>query len=141
MKITQTITIDVPPSKVFDFISNFENNPKWQNGMKSCKIIDNQPLGIGQTYDQIAEFLGKTIVSTFQVIEFDPGHLVKATTIKSSFPITFTRIVEGDSTSHVTAIVEGDSKGFFKIFSPIMTWMVKSSIKKDYERLKVLLES
>lgn len=42
--------------------------------------------------------------------------------------------------SHVQAIVTGDPSGFLKIFPFITRWMIKSSINKDYKKLKKLLE-
>jgi len=141
MKIVQRISIQANSDDVFNFISNFENNPKWQKGMIACSIVDNAPLGLGQKYNQEASFLGKEIISVFEVIDYKPGEMVKATTLESSFPITFTRMVEQTpSACMVTAIVEGDSSGFFKIIEPIMKWMVKNSIAKDYKKLKQLME-
>ncbi len=136
------ILIDHPAPETFAFISNFENNPKWQKGMDTCTITSQAPFGIGLTYDQVAHFLGKEIVSTFEVKEFEPGRKVKATTIAGSFPITFTRMVSDENgKSRVRALIEGDSTGFFKIAAPIMRWMVNRNIQKDYKELKKLLEA
>lgn len=142
MLITHKLSIQADSKKVFDYISNFENNPEWQKGMISCVIEGQVPLGLGQRYKQTARFLGKDIHSLFEVIDFQEDHLVKATTLTSTFPITFTRIVEGN-TEHceVTAIVEGDSSKYYKLFEPIMRIMVKNSIKKDYARLKGIMEA
>jgi len=78
----------------------------------------------------------------FEVVEYEPGHRVKATTIEGTFPITFTRWVEAvdDDTTRVQAIIEGDSSGFFRFLEPVMAPLVGRSIQKDYERLKALLE-
>ena len=48
--------------------------------------------------------------------------------------------IEGGT--HVHAVIEGESTGFlFKLLGPLLDRMVASSIKKDYARLKQLLES
>ncbi len=45
--------------------------------------------------------------------------MVKATTLESTFPFTFTRMVEPfEGGSKVRAIIEGDPKGIFKIAEP-----------------------
>ena len=120
--ITVKINVEInhPAQKTFAFISNFENNPIWQKGMQECKIITPGDLRTGSQYEQKAKFLGKDIISKFKVIGYTPGQRVKATSIEGSFPITFTRIVEGDDLiSRVKAIIEEDSKGFFKIAEPL----------------------
>lgn len=140
-----TINIDImrPIDEVFTFITNFENNPKWQNGMKSCKFTSEGPVGVGTTYDQVASFLGRTIETKFEVIEFEPNRMVKFVSRESTFPLQILRSVEPiDGGTHVHAIIEGDPNGIvFKLLGPLLDRMMASSINKDYARLKALLEA
>ncbi len=136
-----TRTIDAPPSAVFEVLSNFERNPDWQKGMRSCRWTSDPPLRVGSTYVQEAAFLGRKIESTFEVVEYEPGRRVKATTVAGSFPITFARTVTPvDEGSRVDARIEGDPTGFFRIATPIMRFMVRRSIEADYDRLVELFE-
>ena len=141
IKIVTEVEINRSSDEVFAYISNFENNPQWQSGQISAEFTSDGPLRVGSTYDQIAKFLGRTIVSQFEVVEYDPGHMVKASTTSGSFPITFTRIVEpsGEGAA-VKAIVEGDSSGFFKLAEPLMARMVQRSVDSDYQNLKRIME-
>lgn len=140
--IESKINIKRAPADIFAFITNFENNPQWQSGMISARFTSNPPIGVGSTYTQVARFLGRRIDSNFVVVDYEPGRLVKITTISGSFPITVTRSVEpAGEGSTVRAIVEGDSSGFFKLAEPLMRRMVQSSVISDYARLKELLES
>ncbi|MBK8903621.1 MAG: SRPBCC family protein [Anaerolineaceae bacterium] len=141
--ISVNISIDInrPPDEVFAFLSDFENNPKWQNGMKVCTWTSKPPLRLGSTYSQEASFLGRPIFSHFEVIAYEPGKMVKATSPAGTFPITFTRSVEPHGTgTRVKALIEGDSSGVFKLAEPLMAPMVRKSIEADYARLKELLE-
>ena len=141
--VNSTIHIKRKADEVFDFISNPENNPKWQNGMQSCEITSEGDWGLGSTYAQQAKFMGRDIISKFEITQYEPGRLIRGDTVESSFPISFTRIVEPDRSDegcHVQAIVTGDATGFFRLLTPLMNWMVGRSIKNDYRRLKQLLE-
>jgi uncharacterized membrane protein len=80
------IVIDRPRAEVFAYLSDFEQNPTWQNGMKSCEWITEPPLRIGSRYRQAAGFAGREINSVFEVIELDSNR-VKATSIEGTFPI------------------------------------------------------
>ena len=92
-------------------------------------------------HDQEAAFLGRPILSQFEVIAYEPGKMVKATSPAGTFPITFTRSVEpSGSGTLVKALIEGDSSGVFKLAEPLMAPMVRKSIEADYARLKALLE-
>jgi uncharacterized membrane protein len=133
--------INRPSDIVFDYISNFENNPKWQGGMVEAKFTTNGPLDKGATYDQLAKFMGKDVTTSFLVTEFEPGKKIKIQSVASSFPITVTRMVEnmGEQT-RVQAVIEGDPAGFYKIAKPMLKWMVQKSVTADYKKLKGLLE-
>ncbi len=128
--------------EVFDYIANPENNPEWQGGMKKCTIVSPGDLGVGTIYEQEAEFMSKPILTTFKITQFEAGHLIKGESIESTFPITFTRMVQsGQHGCHVKAIVTGDPKGVMGWFPFLTRWMIKRSIGRDYRVLKQLLES
>ncbi|MCF6139024.1 SRPBCC family protein [Pseudalkalibacillus berkeleyi] len=142
IKINVSNTIHAPHDRVFSYISNFENNPKWQGGMVSARFTSEGPIGVGSTYEQVAKFLGKEITTTFKVVEYEENRKIKIESIKSTFPITVTRTVEPHKEGTlVSAIVEGDASKTFKVAQPLMKLMVKKSVKSDYKNLKKQLES
>jgi uncharacterized membrane protein len=141
IRIVTEVEINCPSDEVFAYISNFENNPQWQSGQVSATFTSDGPLRVGSTYDQVAKFLDRTIVSEFEVLEYEPGHRIKASSTSGSFPITFTRIVEpDDGGAAVKAIIEGDASGFFKLAEPLMARLVQRSVDSDYQNLKQIME-
>ena len=142
ISVTATINIDRPAPVAFALVSDFERNPEWQRGMVSCTFTTDPPLRVGSRYDQEARFLGRPIISTFEVLQLDADRMVKATTVSGTFPITFTRTVTPDGPDRcvVTALVEGDASGVFRIAAPLIRQMVQRSVRSDYRRLKTLLE-
>lgn len=142
IQIKASVHIQRPPEEVFAYLSNFENNPKWQSGMVSAKFTSPGPLRVGSTYSQEARFLGRPVISEFTVIEYEHGRRVKIASTSGTFPITVTRMVEpdGDGGSRVTAVVEGDASGVYRIAEPILTRLVRRSVQGDYLRLKSVLE-
>ncbi len=140
--ITVTVEVDRSAAEVFDYVSDFENNPRWQRGMKSCRWTSQPPHGVESTYDQVARFLGKDVLSSFVVVEHEAGRRVKITSTAGPFPITETRTVEPlvDGRSRVTAIVEGDASRYFRRAAPLLRRMVQRSVRGDYAHLKQQLE-
>jgi uncharacterized membrane protein len=141
IKVETTVYVNRPSQEVFAYLSNFENNPKWQSGMREARFTSEGPLQLGSTYEQVASFLGRPVLSSFEVIAYEPGQMVKATSTSSSFPITFTRMVqaEGEGT-RVSAVIEGDASGFFKLAEPLLARFVQRSVDSDYANLKRILE-
>jgi hypothetical protein len=132
-----------PPADVFAVVSDVQNNPSWQNGMVSCVWTSPAPHGEGSTYDQTARFLGRAIVSSFTVSEFEPGRRITVETVRSPFPIVETRQVDPDGAdaNRVSVTVGGDASGFFPVAAPVLRQLVARSVRGDYRRLARKLEA
>ncbi len=142
METTASITIDRPAAEVFAFIADMANNTAWQNGQQSCVWTSSPPHGVGSTYDQVAKFLGMTITSSFEVTEFEDGHKIRIETTSGTMPIDVTRtVIDRDGVSEVTALVTGTPPLVMRSLGPVNRWIVGASVRKDYKRLKALLES
>ena len=142
MRVDVQVTIDHPLEEVFAYITNFENNPKWQSGIQSCKFITEPPLRIGSRYEQVASFMGRRIVSVFEVVEYEPNRMVRFHSISGTFPIRILRSVESTySGSVVSATIEGEPTGLLKLMTPLARPMMRRSIESDYQRLKMILET
>ena len=144
-RVAIDITIECAADEIFAYISNFENNPLWQGGMKEAHFTSDGPLAVGSTYKQMASFLGRRIETNFEVLEYEPGKRVKAKSTSGTFPIQFTRWVEtldegASPKTRVQALIEGEAGGIFKLFGPLLDRMVRKSIESDYANLKRIME-
>jgi uncharacterized membrane protein len=141
VKLASTVEIDRPADEVFAVISDFSRNPEWQGGMKSAHWTSEPPTGVGSTYQQVARFLGRDVITTFEVVDYEPGRSVTIESRKSSFPITVTRSVEplGRDRTRVSARIEGEPGRFFRLFGPLLRLLAERSVQADYERLRRLL--
>lgn len=142
MDMVTQVEIQRPAAEVFAYLADFENNPAWQGGMQSCKWTSEGPVGVGSTYDQVASFLGRPILTSFEVSAFEEGRSISIVSVVSTFPIQVTRSVEplAAGACRVTANVAGQPPLVMRLM-PGMNWMVKRSVTSDYKKLKALLES
>ena len=138
IEVNVGIEIDAPAAEVFAYIADMSRNTEWQKGMKECRWTSEPPLRLGSTYDQVAGFMGKEIVSSFEVTEFTDGEQIRIESTGGSMPLDITRSVEplGDDRCRVRARVRGDASGVFSVAAPMMKTMVARSVKADYRRLK-----
>ena len=136
-----SVDIDRPAEEVFAFVAEFPNNP-WQRGMRACRWTSPPPHGGGSTYEQEARFLGKHVRNTFRVTAAEPPRRISFESTSGSFPIAVTRTVEalGPGRSRFTEEVKGDARGFYRVAEPVLRMLVKGSIRRDFPRLKALLE-
>jgi uncharacterized membrane protein len=141
MKLTSSLDIDRPSEEVFAVISDFSRNPEWQRGMRSARWTNDPPTRVGSTYEQVARFLGRDVVTTFEVVAYEPGRSITIESRESSFPITVTRSVEplGPSRTRVRAEIVGEPGRFFRLFGPLLRVMAERSVRGDYARLRRLL--
>lgn len=142
--ITTVTSIDIerPAADVFDFVADMANNPRWQRGQVRCTWTSEPPIGIGSTYDQEARFLGKTIESSFEVVEFEPGRRIRIVTTSGTMPLDVVRSVRADGPDRcvVTAEVSGEPQGVIRLAGSLVGRLVRRSVAADYRRLKELLE-
>jgi len=144
MEMAATRSIPRPADEVFEFFADASNNPRWQKGMQSCEWTTGPPIGVGSIYEQRARFMGRDVVSTFEVTRYEPGQLIAIETIVSTFPIQVVRQVEAidDNNCRVSAdITGGPEKGFAKLLEPLVGRWAQKSVDRDYDRLVQLLES
>jgi hypothetical protein len=143
MQTVTQISIERPAALVFHVVSDMSLNPRWQNGMKRCDWTSEAPIGVGSTYDQEAGFLGKAILTSFEVSEFESGERVRIVSTKSTFPLDITRVVRVDTETSCTVIatVSGEPSGLLKLLAPITDRLVSKSVDKDYAKLKTMIES
>ena len=142
IEIESSVWIARPRSEVFAVVADFSRNPEWQGGMRSCVWTSEAPHGVGSTYDQVAGFMGKTIHTSFEIVQWVEGERVQIRSTAGTFPIDVTRelIDEGDG-CRVSARVKGEPGGLMGMMGPLMSRMVRRSVDGDYKRLKVMLES
>lgn len=144
MRLTAHRHIARPAQEVFDFFADASNNPRWQRGMVSCEWTAEPPISVGSTYTQQARFMGRNVVSSFVVTEFDPGRRIAIETTESTFPIQVERRVEriDECSCQVSAhITGGPDKGIMKLIAPLIQRRAQKSVDADYDRLVQLLES
>lgn len=140
-QVEVTVTIARPPQEVFAFISDFEKNSLWQQGVERAWFTSEGPLGVGTTYTQLSKFLGRDIEFHFDVIGYEPGLRIEFESRSGTFPVHIVREVEPvPEGSRVHAVITGEAGGIFRLAAPLLDRMTQRQIEGDYARLKELLE-
>lgn len=142
MRLDADVEIERAANEVFDYISNFENNPHWQRGANEVRFVTAHPLRTGSRFEQVAEHRGQSVVTRFEVTDFEPGRSITIESIDSDIKTRLTRRVEplDDDRTRVTADIQTEPTGMARILGPIIRRFAQHAVDSDYQRLKELLE-
>ena len=90
----------------------------------------------------MAKFLGREIRSSFEVVELEADR-IRIVSTAGTMPIDVTRTVapEGAERCSVSAIIRGEPPRAMRLLGPVLRWMLRRNVTRDYARLKKLLEA
>jgi carbon monoxide dehydrogenase subunit G len=72
LRAHRTLTTSTPPDQVFAFLADFRNAEKWDPGTVSCELLEGD-LGVGSTYRNVSQFLGRKTEVTYTTLERQDG--------------------------------------------------------------------
>ena len=141
-EIIGSIEILRPVEEVWAYLSDLKNNVQWENGVIEMELTTEGPVSVGSKYRRVEKMMG-TDEGVLEITE-----LVQNESL--SFEFESPRFVgRGGYQMEVAAggtrlnyLFNGGPKPlFFKILIPLMMPMFRRQIRKDYERVKGILES
>ncbi len=141
MKFENSVSINQPVGKVFEFVINLKNNAKWQTDILELEMTSEGALELGSTYRCVNRFMGKRIETEGVITEFVPDQAC-------SFQIT-SGAVTGEN-SFLFEAVNGATKfttsadlnlGFFILGKIIVKRKIIQQLKHDMLQLKRILEN
>ena len=139
--VITTILIKSPLKRVSDFACNPDNAPKWYVNIKSAEWKSPQPLSVGSHIAFSAQFMGKMLTYTYEVVELSLNKFVMKTA-QGPFPIETSYQFEpiDENTTRMTLRNTGNPAGFSKLFLPFMSMMIRRANQKDLKKIKSILE-
>ena len=75
LRIEKSVVINQPVEKVFEYVSNTENDPLWQGQIQEAKVTSDGPFGVGSTTAQTAHFMGRGIETTGEITEYEQNRM------------------------------------------------------------------
>ena len=90
----------------------------------------------------VAQFLGRRLAYTYEVVELVPGERLVMRTSEGPFPMetSYTWETTPEGFTHMTLRNRGTPTGFSRVMAPFMTWAMRRANQKDLACLKSLLE-
>ena len=135
MRAELSIEIGRSPEEVFDYLTDVSNLPHWQSGVHAATRE-------GDRIHEARHLLGRELATTLAIEEEERPRLFVLRALDSPVPFTVRHTLEpvGDAT-RLTVVGEGDAGLLPGFAAGIMARRAERQFRKDFERLKRLLES
>lgn len=136
--ITTSVTIDRPVKEVWDFLTDFNNMPKWARGVDKIIEISPGPVGVGTKVTDIGLGIKRRWPETFWVTEFEP-HKTLELTWKGSYGkavVRYTLEPASDTTTKFTGHTYGDYKFPISILIMFMSKTANDNFKAGLANIK-----
>lgn len=141
--VKNSIVIGRPIGVVAEYAMNPDNAPEWYVNIKSVEWVTEKPLRHGSKIAFVAQFLGRRLSYTYEVVELVPGERFVMETAEGPFPMRTSyawRALDDDRTE-MELRNTGDPSGFSALMAPLMTPAMNRANRKDLALLKQVLES
>jgi len=140
--IENSVVINRPIEEVFAVLSNPENGPKWRSNFTEAKLMVSGPVGKGTTFRAVLKFLGQSLESVVECIEYEPNRKISWQTKSGPAPLTIHITLEpagGSTRLHQLGKIEPG--GLFKLAEPVFANLVQRQAETDLHTLKDLMEA
>jgi carbon monoxide dehydrogenase subunit G len=142
IKLERSVLIERPVEDVYSFISNFENESKWCEEVVRTQKTSEGPIGVGSTFTDHVEFMGRTIKSSYEILACEPNKSITIETSAGLVPFVATySFDDADGVTKLAILAEAEPGGVFKHSTPIIRRRLDKQWEQNFANLKQLLES
>ena len=141
--IEESVSIARPPAEVWTAIADYALDLQWRRGITEMTPDPPGPPAPGTRVHEVLKMAGLSFATDSAVSEVDPGVSYRFAGSGTSGDIRGSRTVranQGGAGSVFTYQIELDPKGVTRALGPLLVPILRSSLRKDLNRLKALLE-
>ena len=142
VRIEETVEIKCPTDKVFAYVADAKNWPKWQLSMLEAKQTSPGEMGVGTTFGGVNKVIGRRMTWTSKVTECERNkawrEVIKSGSTLLDEHLTFYSIETG---TKVTQMYDMKAGGFLKLFAPMMVNSMRKEMKNNLGNLRNILEA
>jgi hypothetical protein len=131
------------PETVAAYAADPTNAPQWYQNITTVRWETEPPLRVGSRVAFVAQFLGRTLTYTYEIVGWTPGRELVMRTAEGPFPMetTYTWAGDGADQTRMTLRNRGEPTGFSRMAAPVMAAAMRRANNADLARLKQLMEA
>lgn len=143
VNISTEIIIKCSVAKVARYASDPDNATEWYANIKSVEWKTSKEIRVGSQIEFMAQFLGKRLIYTYEIVEFTPNEKFVMRTADGPFPMETTYLWKrlSENETKMTLVNRGSPSGFSKLLAPFVAFAMRKANLKDLARIKHILEN
>ena len=136
MRAELIVEIARSPEDVYDYLAEVANLPAWQSGVHSASRE-------GSRIEESRHLLGRELHTTLEIEEEERPRVFAIRALESPVPFSVRHTLEPTDSggTRLTVVGEGDAGMLPGFAAGIMARRAEKQFRKDFERLKRILES
>ncbi|HLF90289.1 MAG TPA: SRPBCC family protein [Anaerolineales bacterium] len=140
--VSTEIVIRRPRDQVAAYAAKPDNAPAWYENIKSVEWKTPPPIQLGSQIAFVADFMGRRLAYTYEIVDFAPGERFVMRTAEGPFPMetTYTWEDTPEGGTRMRLQNRGTPAGFSRLAGPFMALAMRRANQKDLACLKELLE-
>jgi len=142
MLIDQKYTIHKALPDVWRMVSDFEQYPRWQPGVRLARVTPNDPIRTGSMlYIEQQGLLGTTFINA-DLIDFQRSKIIDMKGVYGRF--RFRRTIELSSAGRETTVrdrIEMNPGCLYSWYTPLLRAQLSGQMQRDWNTLKKQLEA
>jgi carbon monoxide dehydrogenase subunit G len=137
-----TIEVARTPEDVFAYLTDVSNLPVWQSGVHTAQIEDAGAPRVGARIRESRHMLGRELDMTLEITEYDVPRVFALRALDSPVPFTVRHELAAQDGGTLLTVTGVGEAGLLPGFAAgIMARRAEKQFRKDFERLKKLLEA
>jgi uncharacterized protein YndB with AHSA1/START domain len=139
MRVEHTVEIGRPAADVFAFLTDVSRVPEWQASAVEARA--DAPLAEGVRIHERRHFLGHDAETELEVSAFKPERRLALRTLRGPVDLSIDHVLEErDSRTTLRVTAEGRPHGLLRLAGAAVAARARHELRRDFERLKAILE-
>ncbi|HEX6484639.1 MAG TPA: SRPBCC family protein [Ktedonobacteraceae bacterium] len=144
MEIERRLVINLSAEEIFDYMADVDSWVEWSGTVITVRKTTPGAISAGATLRCTLRFLGRWLETTYELVEFEPGHLFTLKSISSLAPSIFTYRLEqaepGKTNVSVEALIEL-IEGYMGLDEAVVVSAVCRQLECDLYTIRDILEA
>ena len=134
--------VAAPPERLFAFMADLSNWPRWQTDMKSVTLVDGEAGTVGARYRYVSKAMGQTIDSTVRLTRVDaPREIAFEGEWAGMIRPNGRYLIESQGAgSSVTLNPHPETRGLGSLLSPLLATIIKRLNRRHIAALQEIYQ-
>jgi uncharacterized protein YndB with AHSA1/START domain len=142
MRIAASTIVDRPIGRVWEFISDPRNTPRWDPGTLEVRQTSEGPLGVGTTLAAVVDFMGRRTLGV-RITTFAPNAELAFEFVSGFMKPTRVRYLvvrADDDRTTLKRVIEPRLSGWLRLLWPLFAALARAGREEEVSAVKAILE-